>query len=130
MGVFTATEATGIGALYALFVALGIYRMVSWRDIAQSLWDTMHTSAMLLMIIAAAGVFGHAITLIRLPNAVIEAVTHLGLNQAGFLLVVILAHPISGHVPGNHRHHPDHHADHPPDPDRAGCESGLVRDLG
>ena len=91
MGVFTATEAAGIGALYALFVALVIYRTVTWRDIAQCLWDTMHTSAMLFMIIAAAGVFGHAITLIRLPNAVIEAVTHLGLNQTGFLLVVMVA---------------------------------------
>lgn len=91
MGIFTATEAAGIGALYALFVALVVYRTVNLRDIARCLWDTMHTSAMLFMIIAAAGVFGHAITLIRLPNAVIEAVTHLGLGQTGFLLVVMIA---------------------------------------
>ena len=91
LGVFTATEAAGIGALYALFVALVVYRTVTWRDIAQCLWDTMLTSAMLFMIIAAAGVFGHAITLIRLPNVVIETVTQLGLGQTGFLFLVMVA---------------------------------------
>ncbi|WP_134724782.1 TRAP transporter large permease [Paracoccus luteus] len=91
LGVFTATEAAGIGALYALFVAVVIYRTVTLRDLMGCLWDTMHTTAMLFMIIAAAGVFGHAITLIRLPNAVIEAVTQLGLGQTGFLFVVMVA---------------------------------------
>lgn len=90
LGIFTATEAAGIGAIYALFVAVVIYRNVTPRDLMACLWDRMHTTAMLFMIIAAAGVFGHAITLIRLPNAVSEAVTHLGLGQTGFLLAVMV----------------------------------------
>ena len=46
---------------------------------------------MLFMIIAAAGMFGHAITIIRLPAEIMEAVTALGLSQTGFILVVMAA---------------------------------------
>ncbi|TIU91922.1 MAG: TRAP transporter large permease subunit, partial [Mesorhizobium sp.] len=54
-------------------------------------WQTMRTSAMLFMIIAGAGLFGHAVTIIRLPAEIMEGVTALGLSQTGFILVVMLA---------------------------------------
>jgi C4-dicarboxylate transporter DctM subunit len=91
LGVFTATEAAAIGAVYALAVAVFAYRTVIVRDLWGCLWDTMRTTAMLFMIIAAAGIFGHAITLIRLPAQVVEAVTALGLGQTGFILLVMVA---------------------------------------
>jgi C4-dicarboxylate transporter, DctM subunit len=90
-GVFTAAEAAAIGAAYALFVALFIYRNVSLRDLADCAYQTMRTSAMLFMIIAAAALFAHAITLIRLPAEVVELVTHLGLSQTGFIIAVMAA---------------------------------------
>jgi C4-dicarboxylate transporter DctM subunit len=91
LGIFTAAEAAAIGAAYALFVAIAIYRNVSLRDLADCTWQTMRTCAMLFMIIAAAGMFGHAITIIRLPAEVMEAVTALGLSQTGFILIVMVA---------------------------------------
>ncbi len=91
LGIFTAAEAAAVGAAYALFVAIAIYRNVSLRDLADCTWQTMRTCAMLFMIIAAAGMFGHAITIIRLPAEVMEAVTALGLSQTGFILIVMVA---------------------------------------
>lgn len=91
LGVFTAAEAAAVGAAYALLVALLVYRNVSLRDLADCTWQTMRTCAMLFMIIAAAGMFGHAITIIRLPAEVMEAVTVLGLSQTGFILIVMIA---------------------------------------
>ncbi len=88
-GVFTAAEAAAVGAVYALLVAILVYRNVTPRDIIDCAIDTMRTSAMLFMIIAAAGLFGHAITIIRLPNQIMEGVSALGLSQAGFLFAVM-----------------------------------------
>ena len=90
-GVFTAAEAAAIGGVYALAVALLVYRNVGMRDLADCVIQTMRTSAMLFMIIAGAGMFGHAVTIIRLPAEIMEAVTALGLSQAAFLLVVMAA---------------------------------------
>ncbi|MBS3651774.1 TRAP transporter large permease [Pseudaminobacter sp. 19-2017] len=90
-GIFTAAEAAAIGAVYALLVALLVYRNLSLRDLLDCSIETMRTSAMLFMIIAAAGMFGHAVTIIRLPAEIIESVTALGLSQTGFILVVMFA---------------------------------------
>lgn len=90
-GVFTAAEAAAIGGVYALAVALLVYRNVGLRDLGDCVVQTMRTSAMLFMIIAGAGMFGHAVTIIRLPAEIMEAVTALGLSQASFLLVVMAA---------------------------------------
>lgn len=91
LGVFTAAEAAAVGAVYALAVALLVYRNVSLADLWDCTWQTMRTSAMLFMIIAAAGLFGHAVTIIRLPAEVMEGVTALGLSQTGFIFVVMAA---------------------------------------
>jgi C4-dicarboxylate transporter DctM subunit len=90
-GIFTASEAAAIGAVYALLVAVLVYRNVSLADLWDCAWQTMRTTAMLFMIIGAAGLFGHAVTIIRLPAEVMEGVTALGLSQTGFILVVMIA---------------------------------------
>lgn len=91
LGIFTAAEAAAVGAVYALLVALLVYRNVSMADLWDCTWQTMRTSAMLFMIIAAAGLFGHAVTIIRLPAEVMEGVAALGLSQTGFIFVVMAA---------------------------------------
>lgn len=90
-GIFTAAEAAAVGAAYALLVAVLVYRNVSLRDLGECVWETMRTCAMLFMIIAAAGMFGHAITIIRLPAEVMETVAALELSQTGFILAVMIA---------------------------------------
>ncbi|QDL94502.1 TRAP transporter large permease (plasmid) [Paroceanicella profunda] len=88
-GIFTASEAAAAGSLYALAVAVLVYRNFGLRDLWACAHATMRTSMMVFMIIAGAAMFGHAITLIRLPVGVTEAVTGLGLGQLGFILVVM-----------------------------------------
>ncbi|HUS95482.1 MAG TPA: TRAP transporter large permease [Hyphomicrobiaceae bacterium] len=88
-GIFTASEAAAAGSIYALFVAAVIYRNFSFKDLYECAYGTMRTSMMVFMIIAGAAMFGHAITIIRLPVGVTEAVTHLGLGPLAFILVVM-----------------------------------------
>mgnify|MGYP000014378299 CR=1 FL=1 len=89
LGIFTASEAAAVGVAYALLVAVAIYRNFGWRDLWECSLGAMRTSMMVFLIIAAAAMFGHAITLIRLPMALAEAVTELGLGRLGFLLIVM-----------------------------------------
>ena len=52
--------------------------------------ETVQTTAMLFMILASAALFGHAVTIIRLPIEIVEQVTALGLSPAMFIVVVML----------------------------------------
>ena len=88
-GIFTASEAAAVGALYALIVAVGVYRNFGWSDLFTCLHKTMRTSVMVFMIIAGASMFGHAITIIRLPVGITEFVAGVGLGPLGFIIAVM-----------------------------------------
>ncbi|MBY6048762.1 TRAP transporter large permease [Vannielia litorea] len=88
-GVFTASEAAAAGSLYALLVAVLVYRNFGLRDLWHCAYATMRTSMMVFMIIAGAAMFAHSITLVRLPVGVTESVTAMGLGPIGFILVVM-----------------------------------------
>ncbi|MFV2002851.1 MAG: TRAP transporter large permease, partial [Paracoccaceae bacterium] len=88
-GIFTASEAAAIGGVYALFVGTVVYRNFGLSDLAQTAYETVRTTAMLFMILAGAAMFGHAVTIIRLPIQLMESVTALGLGPMQFILVVM-----------------------------------------
>ncbi|MGE4014571.1 MAG: TRAP transporter large permease, partial [Alphaproteobacteria bacterium] len=93
LGVFTATEAAGAGALAALVIAL-VYgrftrRKFGWRDVWLSARDAARTSSMLFLILAAAGVLGQVLTKLRVPNEIVQLVTDNQLGPIGFLLAVM-----------------------------------------
>lgn len=88
-GVFTAAEAAAAGSIYALLVATLAYRNFGLRDLWECAYETMRTSMMVFMIIAGAAMFGHAITIIRLPVGVTEMVTQMGLGPLAFMLIVM-----------------------------------------
>jgi len=89
-GVFTASEAAAAGSVYALLVARFAYRRLTLRGVFECAYKTMRTSLMVFMIIAGAAVFGHAITIIRLPVGLTEAVVEIGLGPLGFIVCVML----------------------------------------
>ena len=88
-GVFTATEAAGAGAIAALMIATLAYRSLSLRGIAEAALDAVKTTAALFLILAAAAMFGHALTILRLPAELVEAITAFGLADWHFLLAVM-----------------------------------------
>lgn len=89
LGVFTAAEAAAAGSIYALLVAVLAYRNFGWRDLWDCAYSSMRTSMMVFLIIAGAAMFGHAITIIRLPVGVTEMVSQAGLGPIGFMLIVM-----------------------------------------
>ncbi len=89
LGIFTASEAAAIGSIYALLVGAVIYRNFGLKDLAITAYETVRTTSMLFMILAAAAMFGHAVTIIRLPIELMESVTAMGLGPMQFILVVM-----------------------------------------
>ena len=89
LGVFTASEAAAVGALYAFFVAIFIYRNFNFKDLWACSYQTMRTSMMVFMIIVGAAMFGHAITIIRLPVGITEFVAGIGLAPLSFIIAVM-----------------------------------------
>jgi C4-dicarboxylate transporter DctM subunit len=90
LGVFTATEAAGTGTLYALLVAGLVYRALSWRDLWEGVEEATRTSAMLLMIIAGAAIYGYMLTKLRVPQELTQLVIDFGLGRTGFLIAMMV----------------------------------------
>ncbi|MBI3451486.1 MAG: TRAP transporter large permease [Rhodospirillales bacterium] len=88
-GVFTATEAAGVGALAALLIATFVYRTIGWRGVWGAARDAARTSAMLFMILVGAALFGHVLTKLRIPAQMVDLVTSYGVSQIEFLLAAM-----------------------------------------
>lgn len=69
-GVFTPTEASAVAVVYALFVGLVIYRELSPRDLYAVLRKSALSSAVIMFIIANAGLFAFLITRAGVPEAI------------------------------------------------------------
>ena len=89
-GIFTASEAAAIGCIFALVIAVGVYRNFGFRDLYETAFETVRTTAMLFMILAAAAMFGYVVTIMRLPNELVEAVVSMGTSPMIFILAVML----------------------------------------
>lgn len=65
-GWFTPTEAGGVGAGGVLAVAL-LSRRLDWKNFQQSLMDTTKTTAMIMLLVAGAVIFGRFMAVSRVP---------------------------------------------------------------
>ncbi|MDR2528501.1 MAG: TRAP transporter large permease [Synergistaceae bacterium] len=86
--VFTPTEAAGVAVVYGLFVGLFVYRELDWRGIHKVLVDAGTTTAMIMLIICTAQVFGWIMTSQRIPDAIAKAV--LSMTHSKFLVLMLI----------------------------------------
>ena len=95
-GIFTATEAAAMSAVYAFFVAVYVYKEISLKDVPRVLLRSANLSAMLLYIITNAVLFSFVLANENIPNALADWMLALNLGPWGFLLVVNLLLLIAG----------------------------------
>jgi tripartite ATP-independent transporter DctM subunit len=69
-GVFTPTEASAVAVFYALVVGIFIYREIKPRDLHRILYKSVMSSAVIMFIIANAGLFAFLITRAGVPDAI------------------------------------------------------------
>jgi tripartite ATP-independent transporter DctM subunit len=91
-GVFTPTEAGGIGAFGAFIISI-IRRKLTLNVILSSLISTAKTTAFILLIIMGANIFGFFLTLTKLPNELAGLIAGLEMNRyiimAGIMLMYV-----------------------------------------
>jgi tripartite ATP-independent transporter DctM subunit len=94
-GVFTPTEASAVAVFYALIVGMVMYGEIKFRDILPILKKSVVSSAVIMFIIANAGLFAFLLTRAGVPDAIgrwLEAVLQspamflLGVNAALFII--------------------------------------------
>jgi C4-dicarboxylate transporter DctM subunit len=89
-GIFTATEAAAMSAVYAFIVAVFIYKDMKLKDVPKTLLASANMSAMILYIITNAVLFSFLLTSEQIPQELTSWITHLGLGSVGFLIMVNL----------------------------------------
>lgn len=80
-GVFTPTEAAGIGTVYSLIITFGIYHTLSLKDMPEILEDTIKTTCMIFAIMIGASLFGFVLTILDAPQALTNFVVDMQTNR-------------------------------------------------
>jgi tripartite ATP-independent transporter DctM subunit len=70
-GIFTPTEAAVVCAVYALFVAMFIYKELKWKDLYRVFVTAAETTAIVMFLVAAALVSAWLITIAELPGQIV-----------------------------------------------------------
>ena len=90
-GIFTPTEASAVAVFYALLVGGVIYREISLADLARILKKSVMSSAVIMFIIANAGLFAFLITRAGVPDAIGHWLEEVLKSPAMFLLGINVA---------------------------------------
>jgi C4-dicarboxylate transporter DctM subunit len=97
-GLFTPTEAAAMSAVYALIVAVYVYKDLKISDVPRVLLSSANLSAMLLYIITNAILFSFLLTYENIPQALAQWITDMGLGWITFLFVVNIMLLLAGNV--------------------------------
>lgn len=94
-GVFSATEAGAIGAGSILLITL-LRKQLKWDGFIKSLKDTTRTSAMIMLLVAGAMVFGRFIAVSRIPFEMANWASNLNLPPFMIMIVILIIYLILG----------------------------------
>ncbi|MDF3836501.1 TRAP transporter large permease [Cupriavidus basilensis] len=88
-GWFTPTEAAVVAVVYGLFVGIVIYRSIGMRDLFVIFQEAAETSAVILLVVALAGIFAYALSTLGVIDPLANAIAHSGLGEYGVLALIV-----------------------------------------
>ena len=94
-GIFTPTEAGGVGSTAVLLVAV-LRGRLSWDGFVKSVNETLKTSCMVLLLIAGAVIFGHFLAVTRIPFEVANWIAAMNMPPFVIVLMIMLVYLIGG----------------------------------
>jgi tripartite ATP-independent transporter DctM subunit len=95
-GVFTPTEAAAVAALYALVLALLVYRVLDWKGLVSVLAESARSTAVVSIIICGAFLFNYVLATEQVPARVAEWFSALDVGPLGFLIVANIVFLVLG----------------------------------
>ena len=97
IGIYTVTEAAGIGAGGALLIAV-LRRRLTWAGFREALVATIGTTAMLFFVLIGAQIFQRFIVRAGMPEDLVAIVTAFDVPSIVVILLIILVYVILGCV--------------------------------
>jgi C4-dicarboxylate transporter DctM subunit len=95
IGLFTPTEAAAVGA-FGVFIVSFIRRQLAWDGFVKSLYETLGTSCMVMLLIAGAVVFGKFLAVTRIPFNIASWVGGFDLPPYMIMAVIVLIYFFGG----------------------------------
>ena len=97
LGVFSPTEAAGVGAGGAFIFALARGRL-NWQNFKESLISTTKTTAMIFTILVGAMIFGYFLAITRLPFELADFIGTLPVNRYVIIILILVLYLFLGCV--------------------------------
>jgi len=95
LGVFSPTEAAGVGSLGACMFAL-LRRRLTWGNFQAAILDSVKTTAMIFVIFLGAMILGYFLAVTRLPFEIAEVVGQLPVNRYVILILILIMYLLLG----------------------------------
>ena len=87
-GIFTATEAGAVSCVYALIVAVFIYKTLTWKEVLRIIRDSAVACSVILFIMGTSTVFSWLFTVSGISGWLVSSVTGAGLGYYPILLII------------------------------------------
>ena len=87
-GVFTPTEAAAVAAIYGFVAGTFLYRELKLKDLPLLLMNEGKSTAMVMVIVAAASSFGWILTSARIPDAI--AALLISLSESKYVILLLI----------------------------------------
>ncbi len=94
-GLFTPTEAAGVGAMGGFLFALA-RRALTWRSLMEVLGESARTSAMLFTIVIGASLFANFLNFTDMPNALRGIVEAMNVHPIAVIVAICLVYIVLG----------------------------------
>ncbi len=88
--VFTPTEAAVVAVFYSLFIAMAVYRTVTWRDLVPMLSEAAVVSSVIMFIVVFAGIFSWTASTTGIVDAAAQFIIRASPNALTTVLLVNL----------------------------------------
>lgn len=95
-GLFTPTEAGGVGVLYCLIIGKFVYKGLNKSHFKAIFKETVSGTCTVMLIIVAASLFGYYLNWENIPNKLMDAVSGIANNKYLILLVMNIVLLIAG----------------------------------
>ena len=89
-GWFTPTEAAVVAVFYGLFIGMVVYRTIKVRDLFLILRDSGELSAIILVVVALAGIFAYSLSTLSIIDPLTRSIVHSGLGEFGVMALLML----------------------------------------
>jgi tripartite ATP-independent transporter DctM subunit len=90
LGIFTPTESSAVAVAYTVLIGVLVYRELGPAKLMQAASGAVQTTAMVMLIIGAAGMFGWVFALLGGPASLAGALTSVSDNPVVIMLMMLL----------------------------------------